>query len=79
MDIINSFIENAVLYLANQYPLASAGLIIVGTLTTSVSAIVKITPTKKDDAFLADVKSGTLGKVLDFFERFSAIRKKVKK
>lgn len=63
--------------LAEKAPFLILPLALLGTLVVTVSAIVAVTPTQKDDAFLAKLLNiPVLGALLKAFKRFSVVDKK---
>lgn len=63
--------------LANKYPWLLLVLSLIGTIVVFATAIIKITPSKKDDEIL----EGLLGKpliqkILEVLEKFSLIKLK---
>lgn len=67
-------------YLINLAPWVQYALSILGTLVVVGSTIVKLTPTKKDDAYMNKImKIPILGIVLETITRFSPLNhKKIK-
>ena len=59
------------------WPLVEMGLMILGSLVTLATAIILLTPTKKDDEVLEGLKA-KFGAVLDYVEKFSLIERKKK-
>jgi len=60
------------------YPVAEMAMKILGSLVTFATVVVGLTPTKKDDAKLAELKAGFMKKGFDFLAKFSVIQKKPK-
>ena len=67
------------LSLSVKYPTLSYVLMGLGTLVVVAQAVVVITPSKKDDEFLAGVQKGIFGKLLDLVRSFAPLQKKAKK
>ena len=65
-------------FLIKDYPWITVALGFIGTLVTSATAIIALTPTKKDDKFLKDAKKRYkwLETALNFVERFSVVNRK---
>jgi hypothetical protein len=59
------------------WPVIELVLMIVGSVVTLASAIIAITPSKKDDEMLDGLKS-KFGAVLSYIEKFSLIERKKK-
>lgn len=76
LDKLPSFIAA----LSVNYPWAiylGAGLGAIGSLTIVASGIIKLTPSKKDDAWLESIESGSVsGKLLNVLRLFSVVRLK---
>ena len=60
----------------NNYPLVEQILQYLAIAMVAATGIIAITPSKKDDELLKKAKSGMLGKIFDFIERFSVVRRK---
>lgn len=64
--------ENALVEFLSKYPSINYVLLTLGSLVVIMSVVVKLTPSKKDDAILDKVESNAFGKkVLEFLKRFS--------
>lgn len=62
--------------LATGYPIVNAVLAGLGTLVVVGQVVVVLTPTKKDDEKLEEMKKGFLGVVIDTLSKFAVIQKK---
>lgn len=61
---------------ALAYPKMNMILAALGSLVVLGQMIVVVTPSKKDDEKLAEIKKGMLGSILDLLSRFAVIQKK---
>lgn len=59
------------------WPVVELVLMIVGSVVTLATAIIAITPSKKDDEMLEGLKA-KFGAVLDYVEKFSLLERKKK-
>ena len=70
---------NLVLDLVAKYPKIGSILVGVGSLVFLMSVIVKLTPSKSDDAFMEQLKAMPIvGKLVAFLESFSIFQRKDK-
>ena len=58
-----------------NYPTLSTILVVIAGVLFVVKAIVKLTPTQKDDAILAKIMASPVGKVLNFIDSFASFKK----
>lgn len=68
--------EQVLLGLLSQYPWGALILSALGTLVVVGQVVVVLTPSKKDDAILDDIKKGMFGKLLDMIAAFAPIQRK---
>lgn len=59
------------------WPMVEVAMMVVGSIVTLASAIVLITPSKKDDEALEGFKK-KFGAALDWVEKFSLVERKKK-
>lgn len=62
--------------LTSAFPIANAVLAGLGTLVVVGQVIVLLTPTKKDDEKLEEMKKGFLGVVIAVLSKFAVVQKK---
>ena len=77
LDQILSYIPMAFQWASSQYPVVSSILGVMGSLVVLATVYVKLTPSQKDDAALAELESKpVLKKLEDMLVSFSLISKK---
>ena len=71
------WLQSLVMSLVDKYPIVSTILMVLGSLVVLAQIIVPLTPTKKDDKILEDIKGKPwLKSLLDFFVSFAVFQKK---
>jgi hypothetical protein len=68
--------ESLILDLVQKLPYGAAVLMVLGSLVVIGQAVVVITPSKKDDAIVDELKKGIFGKLIDLIAAFAPFQKK---
>lgn len=72
----NLQLEVLLLQLSEMWPMAKNVLVMLGSLVVIGQVVVVVTPTKKDDEKLEELKKGFFGVVINMLSKFAVIQKK---
>lgn len=68
--------EQILIDLVAKLPWGATALMALGSLVVLGQVVVLVTPSKKDDAIVDDLKKGIFGKLIDLLAAFAPFQKK---